>query len=104
MANPPTAPPEASYPVKDLFMSALIAAHIPEVKRTTLTIPVNELRRNDVILSGMGIAEPVTVNKIFDPEFSVDVRCLTLINDRNSVYYRQYSAEMEVTIEQGISS
>ena len=80
-------------------MSALATSHIPKTKKSQITIPVSELRKNDVILEGVGVLEPVTVNKIFDPGYKVDTRCLTLINAKNSVFYRQFSAEMEVTIQ-----
>ena len=80
-------------------MSALAIAHMSEVKKRTLTLQISELRKNDVIIEGMGIDEPVTVNKIFDPEYKEDTRCLTLINFRNSVFYRQLGAEVEVTIQ-----
>lgn len=80
-------------------MSALAITHIPEAKKSQLTIPVEELRVKDIILEGVGILEPVTVNKIYDPQLEVDVRVITLVNGRNSVYYREYSAGMLVTIE-----
>ena len=80
-------------------MSALAISHIPDKEKTQATIPVEELRVGDVILEGVGILEPVTVNKIYDPQQDVDIRLLTLVNGRNSVYYREYSAGMLVTIQ-----
>ena len=77
-------------------MSALIAAHIPDEKQTTLILPVSELRKNDVIIDGIGIDEPVTVNRIFGTD---DVRMLTLIDSQNGIHYREYSVEKEITIQ-----
>ena len=85
-------------------MSALAITHMPETKQTQITIPIEELRVNDIILDGVGILEPVTVNKIFDPEHEVDIRVITLVNGRNSLYYREYSAEMEIVIQDHVDN
>ena len=76
-------------------MSALIAAHIPSTKKTTLTLSVEMLRKNDIIIDGVEIEQPVTVNKIFATD---DARFLTLIDSLNNVYYRELSIEIEVVI------
>lgn len=80
-------------------MSALALSHVPVLKINQLTVPVSELRKNDVVIDGMDFDEPITVNKIFDPEYKINTRCLTLINSRNSISYRQFPAEMEVIIQ-----
>jgi len=79
-------------------MSALAISHMPETEKENTVLQVSELRLKDVIVDGIELHEPVTVRKVFDPEFDQDVRCLTLVNARNGIYYRQYSSGMEVTI------
>lgn len=79
-------------------MSALMAAHTPETKKKTLTLPISDIRKNDVIVDGVDITGTATVKRVFDPGFENGSICLTLIDSRNGAYYRQYPAAMEVTI------
>ena len=76
-------------------MSALVMSHIPDAKKTTLTLTVEMLRKNDVIIDGVEIDKLVTVNRIFAAD---DIRMLTLIDSRNNVYYREYDVDVEVVI------
>ena len=79
-------------------MSALMAAHTPETKKRTLTLPISDIRKNDVIVDGVDITGPVIVKRIFDPGFENGSICLTLVDPKNRLYYRQYPAAMLVTI------
>lgn len=80
-------------------MSALIASHVPDTTRTTLTLPVEMLRKNDVILSGVGIDEPVTITQITVPKHDTGRRELVLITSENQIYFREYGIAVEVTIQ-----
>ena len=80
-------------------MSALALSHIPAKEKSQITIPVSELRTRDIIIDGMEFDEPVTIKSVFDPLHDVDIRVLTLANSKNSLYYREYSAQMEVVIK-----
>ena len=79
-------------------MSALAFTNTPETKKETLAIPVSGIRKNDVIVDGVEIYGPVTVKRVFDPGFKNGSICLTLVDSKNGLSYRQYPAAMEVTI------
>ena len=78
-------------------MSALAISRLPKTAKENRTILIENIRINDVIIYGIGL-EPVTVKKVVDPQDDTDVRCLRLVNDKNEVYDRRYSAWMLVSI------
>ena len=78
-------------------MSVLAFSHMPETKKESTTIPISDIRKNDVIVDGVGLGQ-VTVKRVFDPGFENGSICLTLVDSRDEFFYRQYPAAMEVTI------